>query len=71
MSYLHGCGRSPAPTDEWRKIRSPEEAQAALKRAAEEKNYGTQPIRVRDARMQKAGRVSATRLDSKVIPRTA
>jgi hypothetical protein len=52
LTYLVGCGRSPAPTNEWKCIKSDEDAQKALFQAEQAKNYGTQPAHT----PKKAGR---------------
>jgi hypothetical protein len=64
LTYLNGCGQSPPPTDEWRLIRSPDEAQAALEKARRIKNWGTQPL----LKKQKPGRVNASEPDAAAGP---
>lgn len=60
LTYVHGCGQSPPPTDEWRQIKTAEEAAAALTEAASKKNHSSQA-----RRKQKAGCKNATSPDAK------
>src|SRR5215204_4133497 len=41
LTYLTGRGQSAIKTDEWKRIKTDEDAKAALKRAAEDKNHET------------------------------
>lgn len=44
LTYLAGRGRSLERTDEWKHISSKEDADRALHRAAQTRNYSTQPV---------------------------
>jgi hypothetical protein len=50
LTYLNGRGQSAIKTDEWKRIETDEDAKAALKRAAEEKNRSTQACRAKNAK---------------------
>jgi hypothetical protein len=56
FSRVTGAKANMQPTHEWHNIKTDEEAQAALQRAAQSRNYDTQPPR----KNQKAGRENAT-----------
>jgi hypothetical protein len=45
LTYISGCGISPAPTDDWRRIKTDEAAKEALNRAAASRRHETQPKR--------------------------
>jgi hypothetical protein len=52
LTYVYGCGNSSARTDEWRRYKAAEAAEAALQTAAQTRNWDTQP----KPRKQKPGR---------------
>lgn len=74
LTYLNGCGRSPDPTHDWRSIKTPEAALAALAQAAADKNYSTQPRTLTERRAKQAaekqnsGSDNATDPDAKTRP---
>ena len=43
LTYLHGRGQSPNPTDDWRRIKTEEAAQSMLAEARDAKRYDTKP----------------------------
>jgi hypothetical protein len=51
LTYLHGCGRSPPPTDDWRKIDTDDAAVEALARA----NSESELAKAAYAKARKAG----------------
>ena len=53
LTYLNGCGRSPAPTHEWRRIDTEAEALGAVIVADGQKNYAGQPSKTKSSKIKK------------------
>ena len=47
LTYLHGRGESPKPTDDWKRFKTEEAVKFALAEARAAKRYDTQPKRPR------------------------
>ena len=47
LTYLNGCGVSPAPTDDWKRVATPEEATALSAKARSAKAKADKPQHVR------------------------
>jgi hypothetical protein len=60
VTYLHGCGKSLKPTDDWARLQTSEHAEHALKAAAAARNHANQP----SPKKQKAGRANEPKPDA-------
>jgi hypothetical protein len=62
LTYINGRGRSQPATNEWKRIADAADAEAALTRAADQRNHESQPLRCASSGLKhkKTGRGSAS-----------